>query len=246
MSWRAGASPAFDPPNLLSRPRAAAVASNASNASGAPAARASSARPPAARAPQPRASADEAACYGDLSEQGVAFRRVAKGDAPGLAWPIQLTAALDGVLIHGGKKNAPTNYLDCRLARALLAWTPSLRAQGVVGLAHLSMYRRNAVVAGTSKQSGHALGRAIDVARFEMRDGRELSVLHDWTNRTRGADPCQAWPSDNDAARTMRKLVCAASELEVFQTVLTPHYNDAHNNHVHLELSGSGDDAWIG
>ena len=210
-------------------------------------------RSDAARDATPRANVQpalsevtEAACYAGLSDGGVAFQKVSKSDAPGVAWPIKLTSAVDGVLIHGGKSDAPTNYLDCRLALALLAWAPSLREQGVVGLEHYSAYRRDAVVAGTASPSGHAIGSAIDIGRFEMRDGRKLSVLEDWTNRDRGADPCEWWPTDSDAARIMRKLVCDAYRAELFQSVITPHYNDAHQNHVHLEIAPKSEGAWIG
>jgi hypothetical protein len=201
----------------------------------------------AAVAPQPpRTASTESACHAGLSAGGVTFQTVAKSEAPGVAWPIRLTSAVDGVLIHGGKSDAPTNYLDCRLALALLAWAPSLREQGVVGLEHYSVYRRDAVVAGTSSPSGHAIGSAIDVGLFEMRDGRRLSVLEHWTNRDRGKDPCQQWPTDDEAARIMRRLVCDAYQNELFQTVITPHYNDAHKNHVHLEVAPKSEGAWIG
>lgn len=205
-----------------------------------------SARVPAARSEQRRAGTAEEACYTALSDAGVAFERIPKSNAPSVAWLIELSSAIGGVVIRGGKKSAPTNYLDCRLAQALLAWAPSLRAQGVVALEHLSVYRRGAVVAGSNKQSGHALGWAIDVARFELRDGRTLSVLQDWTNRARGAQPCQRQPTDSDAARIMRTLVCDASQQQLFTMVLTPHYNEAHKNHVHLEIGRTGEEPWIG
>ncbi|HKP63940.1 MAG TPA: extensin family protein [Polyangiales bacterium] len=201
---------------------------------------------PAVAPHSPRAAGSEAACYEGLSARGVTFQTVPKSEAPGVAWPIKLTSAVDGVLIHGVKSDAPTNYLDCRLALALLAWAPSLRERGVVGLEHYSAYRRDAVVAGTTSPSGHAIGSAIDVGLFEMRDGRKLSVLEDWTNRARGKDPCQEFPTDDEAARTMRKLVCDAYQHELFQRVITPHYNDAHKNHVHLEVAPKSEGAWIG
>ncbi|HKU45104.1 MAG TPA: extensin family protein [Polyangiales bacterium] len=234
LTWRAGAAPARHRPDKLQR--TAAVTKPAKRTASRPAA-----KPNARRA----GDANEEACYAALSDAGVAFTRVQKSSAPGVDWPINLTSAIGGIAIRGGKKNAPTNYLDCRLAQALLGWAPSLRAQGVVALEHLSAYRRQAVVAGTNKQSGHALGWAIDVARFELRDGRKLSVLNDWTNRARGADPCQQRATDSEAAEIMRTLVCGAAEQQLFRMVLTPHYNDAHKNHVHLEIGRKGEGSWI-
>ncbi len=34
----------------------------------------------------------------------------------------------------------------------------------------------------------------------------------------------------------MRDLICGAYEREIFQVVLTPHHDEHHENHVHLEL----------
>jgi hypothetical protein len=158
---------------------------------------------------------------------------------------MMLDGPIRGVRVHGaGHAEAPTNYLDCRLARALLAWAPQLRAHGVVGLEHYSMYRPEAVVGSSNKQSGHAAGRAIDVAEFRLSDGRTLSVLNDWTNRARGADPCQSWP-DKQAGKLMRQLVCDAAARGLFQIVVTPHHNDAHANHVHLEIDPQRPALWI-
>lgn len=201
--------------------------------------------PTRARATVPRASDDEAACYAQLADAGVSFERVPRARASGVDWPIKLSGAIQGVRVYGGKKDAPTNYLDCRLALALADWAPLLSRAGVVGLQHYSMYRRNGTVGQSSKVSGHALGRAIDVAFFDLRDGRRLSVLDDWKNRARGAAPCEV-ASTTAAEKTMRDLVCEAAERELFRMVLTPHYNAAHGNHLHLEIGPDHGGSWIG
>src|SRR5262245_30542476 len=59
------------------------------------------ARAPAAKPEQRRAGgADEEACYTALRNADVAFERVYKNDAPGVAWPIELSSALGGVVIR--------------------------------------------------------------------------------------------------------------------------------------------------
>lgn len=193
----------------------------------------------------PRAEREEGACYGELKDAGVGFERVPRARALGVEWPIKLTGPIDGIKIYGGKKDAPTNYLDCRLALALIEWAPLLKREGVVGLQHYSMYRHEARIGKSSRASGHAHGRAIDIGYFDMSDGSRLSVLHDWKNRARGVEVCTA-SSKNRAERLMRELVCEATEREVFQMVLTPHYNNAHKNHVHLEVGAPNTDSWIG
>ena len=200
----------------------------------------------AAVAPQAvRVEETEAACYAGLRAAGVSYGSVSRSDARAIVWPLVLSGFIGGVRVHGtGKVDAPTNYLDCRLARTLLAWAPLLRARGVVGLEHYSMYRTESVVSSSDKPSGHALGRAIDVAKFEMNDGRILSVLDDWKNRARSADPCGAYPDDK-AGRTMRELVCEAATRGLFQIIVTPHHNEAHANHVHLEVDPQAGSLWM-
>lgn len=190
--------------------------------------------------PTARDPGAEAACYLELEAAGVRFERVPQERAPGVPLPIELAGPIDGVRVYGGAKDAPTNYLDCRLAIALVAWAPQLQREGVVGLQHYSMYRRDARVGLSSKESGHALGRAIDVAYFDLRDGKRVGVLSDWKNRSRGVDPCSV-ASSGPGEKLMRELVCSALSRDLFQTVLTPHYNGAHKNHLHLEV-GEGPD----
>ena len=43
----------------------------------------------------------------------------------------------------------------------------------------------------------------------------------------------------------MRSLVCDAAEQKLFQLVLTPHYNDAHANHIHLEVADARDQVFF-
>jgi hypothetical protein len=196
--------------------------------------------PPAARVASvetPRTEpTSEEACLQLLRKAGVGFQTIPEQQADGVAWPMKLTGPVDGIRVQGDLHEQEASYLDCKLALAILAWAPHLRAQGVVGLQHYSMYRADAVVAGGGKPSGHARGLALDVAVFELRDGRKLSVLDDWKLRTRGADPCASYTRDPERGAALRGIVCDAVERALFQTVITPHYNDAHANHVHLEI----------
>lgn len=191
-------------------------------------------RPPMAALP---AATSRQACLDDLRRGGVSYRELASADAPGIAWPVQLTGPVAGVEIRGSAPGAPTEYLDCRLATTLLAWAPRLREEGVVALTHYSIYRQDALVGDSTKPSGHAHGMAIDVGLVTLRDGRTLSVQNDWSERAHGADPCEPSARDSDRGRTLRELTCDAATRQLFQIVLTPHYDAAHSNHVHLELA---------
>jgi hypothetical protein len=78
-------------------------------------------------------------------------------------------------------------------------------------------------VAGTGRLSGHASANAVDISGFVLADGRRISVLRDWDN-----------PSLQVRAflGSVRESACKR-----FGTVLTPNYNAAHRDHLHLEVS---------
>ena len=186
-----------------------------------------------------------AACAASLKQADVEYRDVSPAAADGIAWPIRLTGPIGGIRIAGGETpEADTNYLDCRLAVTLLAWAPSLRARGIVAIEHYSMYRSLSRVDGSDKPSGHAAGRAIDIGRIELEDGRMLSVLTDWKNRKANANPCAQW-RDDAAGKLLRDLACDAAQRGYFQVVVTPHHNAAHANHLHLEIDPAASSLWM-
>jgi hypothetical protein len=84
--------------------------------------------------------------------------------------------------------------------------------------------------------SGHAKGLAIDLAVMELEDGRTIDVLEGWEARERGRAPCEGEFEEGDGSAKLRRVVCGAAREDLFQVVLTPHYDRAHGNHVHLEV----------
>jgi hypothetical protein len=190
-------------------------------------------------------SGPDQGCHAQLRHAGVSFVKVKAERAPRVLLPIRLTGPLAGIEIKGAGKNKATHYLDCRLGLALVRWAPQLKAAGVKGIDHYSIYRPDAAVSGTNKPSGHAVALAIDAGRFHMRDGRTLTVLDDWKDKTKGADPCVPHPQQSADERMLRELVCDASQRGIFQTVVTPHHNPEHDNHVHLEVSAEPAPTWI-
>lgn len=175
-------------------------------------------------------------CRRLLDRAGVRFEAVPDDAAPHVAEPVYLLSPLEGVSF--GPKNGASEHgmVDCRLAVALLAWAPSLQEAGVVKVEHYSTYRPGARVRASRRSSGHARAMAIDAARFHMRDGTVLDVDLDWDERERGGDPCPVRRSEEQKGKLLRKIVCDAVERDLFQVVITPHHDRAHQNHVHLEL----------
>ena len=113
-----------------------------------------------------------AECRATLRKASVDFREISGAAARGIAWPIRLTGPVAGIRVEGtGKPDAPTNFLDCRLATTLLAWAPRLHALGVVALEHYSMYRGQSQVGGSEKPSGTRRGAPSTSAAWSCRTG---------------------------------------------------------------------------
>ena len=183
------------------------------------------------------ANLQENACFALLEASGVAYSRLASADAGGVEMPIRLDGRLDGVRVASRGHSELHEIMDCRLAVALLHWAPILRDAGVASLLHYSTYRPGARVGGTEQVSGHAGALAIDLAVVVFEDGTEIEVLTGWESRDRGTPPCSGIHEESERSAALRRLVCSTAE--VFQIVLTPHYDAAHANHVHLELRPS-------
>jgi hypothetical protein len=98
-----------------------------------------------------------------------------------------------------------------------------LRAR-VVAIEHLGTANCRRIGGGTTgRWSEHAAGNAIDVASFVLSDGRRINVLKDW-------------PGTGDEAAFLRMVHERACD--VFGTALSPEYNAAHRDHLHLDQAG--------
>jgi hypothetical protein len=197
--------------------------------------------------PEPEQSIEDtpAHCHAALRRAGVHFVTVSRAAAPGVRFPIRLTGPIHGVTFAPLDPSATYETLDCRLAIALLEWTADLNHAGVKRVEYFSMYRPGARIAGSGAVSGHAHGMAIDAARFTTRRGAEVDVLEDWEGRRHGQSPCPMRPDESGSSRLLRRVTCAAADRKLFQVVLTPHYNKAHENHVHLEIKPEVDWTYV-
>lgn len=77
--------------------------------------------------------------------------------------------------------------------------------------------------------SEHSTADAIDITGFRLANGRRVSVLRDWDGG--GAQ-----------AAFLREVRDGACDL--FSTVLSPDYNAAHRDHLHLDVAMRGPMSW--
>ena len=102
-------------------------------------------------------------------------------------------------------------------ARELLG-SPVKRVEHLGTFSCRRMYNRE-----DAPWSEHATGNAIDIAGFVLEDGRRISLLRDWPGGGQGSL----------FLHRVRDGACKA-----FGTVLSPEYNAAHADHLHLDQQG--------
>lgn len=78
-------------------------------------------------------------------------------------------------------------------------------------------------IAGSSSWSEHSTANAIDIAAFKLAGGRRISVIGGWNGES---------AQDQAFLREVREGACG-----LYSTVLSPDYNRAHRDHLHLDMA---------
>jgi len=142
----------------------------------------------------------------------------------------------DGVKLAGGARRItllPDNpRMACPIAAGLAAWEwnvvqPAARrifGKSVAAIEHLGTWNCRRI-AGSKSWSQHSTADAIDVAGFRLADGTVINVLHDWKGDAKKAE----------FLRAVRDGAC-----DLFSTVLSPDYNAAHADHLHIDQAMRG------
>jgi len=149
----------------------------------------------------------------------------------------------DGVrLLKGGPlplRWEPSNLgVACPVAAALFLWNRDvvqpaaarhLRA-AIVRIETLGSYSCRRIYGRPSGAwSEHATADAIDIAGFSLAGGSHVRIRNDWSGGGRKAA----------FLRDVRDGAC-----KLFATVLSPDYNRAHANHLHLDQAERGTMGW--
>jgi len=128
--------------------------------------------------------------------------------------------------------------VSCAVAAALALWERDVVqpaaaehfGQPVATIAHAGSYScRRLYGRAEGGYSEHASANAFDVIGFTLADGRAVSVLHHW----RG---------EGQEAAFLREVRDGGCRL--FATVLSPDYNAAHADHLHLDQASRGAGGW--
>ena len=162
-----------------------------------------------------------------------------------------------------GVEVTPPTIVNCRVAAKLHEWietrlqplAKSALGAGITRIISASGYSCRPRVGNTSgKQSEHSYANAFDVAAFTTNDGRTIDVLSAWGPTARDLQAQAQVPDQSDVAGgDARPLTNSAKEAiaqkslflrkvhesacGIFTTVLGPEANEAHRNHLHLDLA---------
>lgn len=181
---------------------------------------------------------DYARCRALLRTAGVRYAVLSKveTDNPqcGYADGVRLTEG--GARRIGFRPASPA--ISCPMAAALAMWEwnviqPAARKHlgtRVVAIDHLGSYSCRRIYGRSAGDwSEHATADALDVAGFRLADGTRISVLDDWGG-------------GGKKAAFLREVRTGACKL--FATVLSPDYNAAHREHLHLDEAERGEMGW--
>ena len=149
----------------------------------------------------------------------------------------------DGMLLAAGNARqagfAPGGLVtSCPVAAALLLWDQRVVqgaaerhfGSGVSALLHAGSYScRRLYGRDQGPWSEHATADAVDVLGFRLENGRTISVLRDWNGEK----------AEAAFLREVRDGGC-----RLFTTVLSPDYNAAHRDHLHLDTADRGPSGW--
>lgn len=147
--------------------------------------------------------------------------------------PVRLFSPVSGVDYRYISNESPTPLLvSCAMALALDRLSALLVDMNAIEVAHIGTYNCR-VISGTDTLSEHSFAHAIDLGGFTLEGGQYLSVFDDWEDGV--AEPVTF------EGQWLKQLTDARYEQNIFNIILTPEYNDAHDDHFHVDLQPGAD-----
>ena len=131
--------------------------------------------------------------------------------------------------------------MDCRLVLAFESMADALHELGVVQVNVGTIYRRGSKL-HSNKPSQHAYALAADILGFGLEDGSDLVIERDFAGEI-GQPVCGPESRLGEAsgkAITLRNIICDLARRQLFNYMLTPNYDQAHHDHLHVDIVRNG------
>ena len=147
--------------------------------------------------------------------------------------PIFVDGVINGVEFHPNDfTSAPKRmFVTCPVALALYDMAELGKSRGITDFVHLGTYNCR-YISGTETLSEHAFANAIDIAGVKNADG-EFTLLDDWED----GNPNPA----TTGGELLYWLAHAMHAEKIWNIILPPEYNAAHDNHFHVDLTEGSD-----
>ena len=190
----------------------------------------------------PGAVTDLSSCHLDLAARGVSFEpTIRQVDHPSgepsldclIEDPVWILSPLLGVELRNTSGAETERVLaGCPMAHALADTVEDVEPFGVNAVRHIGTYNCR-VISNTTTLSQHAFANAIDLYGFDFDDGSLWTLEDHWEHETSSpGTTAGAWLYDT-AYRWNAQ--------QIWNIILTPNYNEAHDNHFHVDLTPGSD-----
>jgi len=175
--------------------------------------------PTSTPSPTARVTETGSACLRELRQAQVTFAPVR--ELPGVTTPVEIRGPLGGV--EYWVVGSTPLQMDCRLALTLTKVGSVLARHGVTRVRFSGAYVYKTTSSG--RLSHHAYGLAIDLHEFTFGQ-RTVSVERAFSRNV----GCR------EAVPALNRLACDLRATSYFDEFLTPDYNAAHRDHLHLSV----------
>ena len=187
--------------------------------------------------PPQRIEAATQACMQTLKQAGVTVERVPDRNDGGFCIAQGLVRITGGDVTPLASKGL---VMQCPLAVRYVLWdrqvlrpaAQTLLGSDVARVDDFGTYSCRRIYGSTNtddRPSEHARANALDVAGVTLADGRRVSVKADWAGQG---------PAGAEGGRFLKRVGQGGCRL--FSHVLTPEYNAAHADHLHLDAAPRG------
>ena len=185
----------------------------------------------------PGEGSDLSSCQLDLAARGIGFEPTVRtieypeGRADKVCEivdPVWLDTPMLGVDLRYVDSDASARVLaGCEMAHALADTVEDVAFYGVSELIHIGTYNCR-MIEGSDSLSEHSFANAIDIYGFTFDDGTTWTLIDDWEHDT--DSPV------TDAGAFLYEAAIRWHTEWIWNIILTPNYNMAHDNHFHVDL----------
>ncbi|MEE2644171.1 MAG: extensin family protein [Myxococcota bacterium] len=125
-------------------------------------------------------------------------------------------------------ESASPLFVSCEMALAIFELSEFLQELDIIEVGHIGTYNCR-TISGRREVSRHGFGDALDIRSFLTRGGDRYDVYTQWEHDTEDFRTAEA--------ELLWEIGQQMHARGIFNIVLTPNFNAAHDNHYHVDLT---------